>query len=111
MSAYLVGQSLARALSRQASYGMGGPCCVMSWCARRWLAQTSELALWTFYYLRLSQDIPWRPFPEFVNVWYQSRIGVVSKWPKRGWPMWLLSSLFVYEPVNRLFGWHSQRLS
>ena len=25
-----------------------------------------------FFYLRLSRDIPWKPFPEFAQIWYQA---------------------------------------
>lgn len=121
LSAHVVARSVAKALTPKSKQGPNSRhsgscgaafCVVLGWCARRWLLQTSELGLWTFYYLRISRDVPWRPFPEFVNVWYQSRIDYCLEWPsKGGLPMWILSSLFLYEPVNYLFGWHTPKLS
>eukprot|EP00928_Gymnodinium_smaydae_P079572 TRINITY_DN63473_c0_g1_i1.p1 TRINITY_DN63473_c0_g1~~TRINITY_DN63473_c0_g1_i1.p1 ORF type:complete len:878 (-),score=75.91 TRINITY_DN63473_c0_g1_i1:176-2758(-) len=80
---------------------------IVFWCARRWVSQVLELAWWTFYYLRIAPEIPWRPFPEFVQVWYTARMQTVNMWPTGGLPMWLLSALLVYEPVNGIFGWHN----
>lgn len=88
------------------------------WCMRRWLRQAGELALWTFYYLQVTEDIPWKPFPDFVQVWYRDRTQSCRRWVagagglhKPQLPMWLLSLLFVYEPVNSVLRLHRPAVS
>eukprot|EP00971_Amphidinium_carterae_P285001 5657711-Amphidinium_carterae.1 len=79
------------------------------------------------------QDIPWKPFPEFVQIWcvahawqyassfhgraclahafgpwrYKKRVQSCSSAPPQGpygmqVPMWVISSLFLYEPLNEV---------
>eukprot|EP00439_Symbiodinium_sp_Y106_P077273 s2862_g16.t1 len=84
-----------------------------TWTMRRWLRQACHLAFWMFFYVHLAREIPWKPFPNFTLIWYQDRLDVCrdsellpsARLPKEVaayLPMWLLSLLFVYEPVNQL---------
>ena len=78
---------------------------VWAWCAKRWTAQVLELGLWTFYWLRVSPEIPWRPFPDFVPIWYNQRLERCLATRNGPLPMWVLSSLLVYGPAHDLLGW------
>jgi hypothetical protein len=87
---------------------------VWLWVIRRWIRQVGELALWTWYFNVLSADIPWSPFPDFVQVWYKDRANSCKRWmlPSQAQlPMWLLSLFFVYEPVNSVLELHQPPVS
>eukprot|EP00929_Paragymnodinium_shiwhaense_P074295 TRINITY_DN38007_c0_g1_i1.p1 TRINITY_DN38007_c0_g1~~TRINITY_DN38007_c0_g1_i1.p1 ORF type:complete len:863 (-),score=126.69 TRINITY_DN38007_c0_g1_i1:49-2637(-) len=107
LSAHLIVGSVSRLLrgrgAKQSILALAG------WTMRRWLAQVAELGVWTWYYLMISPEIPWRPFPEFVQVWYTARLGACLNWPQKPGrlPVWMLSSALVYEPVNALTRWHT----
>jgi len=84
------------------------------WCVRRWVRQVGELGLWTFYFNEIVQDIPWKPFPDFVQVWYRDRSKSCRRWlapHQHQLPMWLLSLFFVYEPVNSVLRLHRPPVS
>eukprot|EP00927_Polykrikos_kofoidii_P041250 TRINITY_DN35171_c0_g1_i1.p1 TRINITY_DN35171_c0_g1~~TRINITY_DN35171_c0_g1_i1.p1 ORF type:complete len:948 (+),score=140.38 TRINITY_DN35171_c0_g1_i1:135-2846(+) len=106
VSAHLVVHSISKLLASRKTHPAPA---IARWCARRWMAQVMELGIWSFYYLRVAPEIPWRPFPELVQVWYHARIQTCRAWPLpgrgRGLPMWVISALLVYEPVNAIMGW------
>eukprot|EP00931_Biecheleriopsis_adriatica_P006452 TRINITY_DN107853_c0_g1_i1.p1 TRINITY_DN107853_c0_g1~~TRINITY_DN107853_c0_g1_i1.p1 ORF type:complete len:784 (-),score=69.65 TRINITY_DN107853_c0_g1_i1:5-2356(-) len=119
VTAYLSFRSMERALqlAEQSSQNQKGlvrsAVVIYFWVLKRWVKQAAELGFWTFFFLCLSRDIPWKPFPDFVQVWYQDRRDKCMAWPANGvtgepkWPplpMWLLSLLFIYEPANAIFG-------
>ncbi|CAK9091301.1 unnamed protein product [Durusdinium trenchii] len=108
LTAYLSFRSMQRALHGHQGVWVGSRVAIM-WLLRRWLRQACELGFWMFFFLRLSRDIPWKPFPEFARIWYQDRLEMCVAAPlRRGCqfppdlapPMWILSLLFVYAPVN-----------
>jgi len=121
LTAYFSLQSISRSLCvADTRSGAGKPSPVRAivvfilWCIRRWVRQSVELGIWTFYFLRVTQDVPWKPFPDFVQVWYRDRTKACRRWPAAGraqLPMWLLSLLFIYEPVNGLLGLHPAPVS
>lgn len=87
---------------------------VWLWVVRRWVRQAAELGLWTFYFNEITQDIPWKPFPDFVQVWYRDRAKACRREMAEHQPqlpMWLLSLFFVYEPVNAVLRLHRPPVS
>lgn len=114
LTAYLSLRSMQRALRGHQGFWRTGLVST-TWLIRRWLRQACELGFWMFFYLRLSRDIPWKPFPEFAQIWYQDRLELCSggtfrrdgpwndrwaEWSFLAPPMWLLSLLFLYAPTN-----------
>jgi hypothetical protein len=110
LTAYLSLRSMQRALHGQRGFWRTSAVST-TWLLRRWLRQACELGFWMWFFLRLSRDIPWKPFPEFARIWYQDRRATCSAAPVRPGsplkpfehmvpPMWLLSLLFIYAPAN-----------
>ncbi|CAJ1341059.1 unnamed protein product [Effrenium voratum] len=110
VSAYLSLRSMERALAAAGPGGLKKATVVCGrWLLSRWLRQVCELGFWMWFFLCLSQDIPWKPFPEFAQIWYQDRrelclsapVRRSCRLPQEHVPsMWLLSLMFVYAPVN-----------
>lgn len=105
ITAYMGLESMARVLQQSSEKRpLARLMAIPVWVLRRWIRQAAELGFWTWYFVMLSEDIPWKPFPDFVQVWYRQRVGDCLRLPtgelKLPFPMWLLSLLFVYEPMN-----------
>lgn len=105
LSAHLAYRSITLTL---ASTSKGPARVVIAWIVQRWCAQVGEFGVWTFYFLRIAPRIPYRPFLDFVSIWYNDRVSWCDGDEKTRLPLrpWVLSSLLVYWPINAIFGVH-----